>query len=98
MKISTSSVIAQTDAIHLNSRREDDGGEDDDSDDWDTIVNYLCSLKDVRDARRNSTLAENVATRNCNIQHSTALLNDNISKPLSSPVSELTSCTLLPLT
>ena len=96
MKISTSSVIAQTDAIDLNSRREDDGGEDDD--DWDTIVNDLCSLKDVRDARRNSTLAENVATRNCNIQHSTALLNDNISKPLSSPVSELTSCTLLPLT
>ena len=46
------------DAIDLNSRREDDGGEDDDDDNWDTIVNDLCSLKDVRDARRNSTLAE----------------------------------------
>ena len=89
------------DAIDLNSRREDDGGEDEDEEDRDTIVNDLCSLKDV-------TLAENVgvltllphsSTRNCNIQYSSALMNDNISKPLSSPVLELNSpCTLFPLT
>jgi hypothetical protein len=93
------------DYIDLNSRREDDDDDDDedDNDDWDTnvIVNGRGSPKDVRDcdAQRDVTLAENVGvltllphclTRNCNIQHSSALLNGNISNPLS-PVSELTS-------
>ena len=105
--MTTSSVIAQKDAIDLDSRREDDN----EYDPWDIIVNdlYSSNLKDVRYyyPQRDATLAENIgastllphsSTRNCNIQHPSALLNGNISKSLS-PVSELTSpCTLFPLT
>jgi hypothetical protein len=54
-KTPASPVIAQTDAIDLNSRRDDD-------DDLDTNVSSLGSPKDVRDcdAQRDPTLAENV--------------------------------------
>ena len=106
-KTPASSVIAQIDARGLNSREEDD--DDDDDDDLDTNVNGWGTPEDVRDCDGQSdpTLAENVgvstllpcsSTRNYLIQHPSALLSDNISKPLSS-VSEVTSpCMLFPLT
>ena len=94
-------MIAQVDAIDLNSRIDDD-----DDDDQNTNVNASGwgSPEDVRDcdAKGDPTLAEDVgvltllprsSTRNRYIQHPSASLNGNISKPLS--VSELTSlCTL----
>ena len=94
-----SSVIGQMDPSDLHSRRDGD---------WDTNTNGCGSPNDVKDcdAQRDPTLAESVgvltlfprsSTQNCYIQHPSALLSGNISKPLS--VSEFTSpCTLFPLT
>ena len=107
-KIPASSVIAQMemDAIGLNSRRDDD-----DLVTTGNVNRWGTSPKDVRDcnAQRGPSLAENVgiliclhasSTRNCCIQHPSALMSGNISKSLSS-ISDPTSnspCTLLPLT
>ena len=54
------SVIAQMDAIDLNSRRDDD--DDDDDDDWGTNVNSWGSPKDDMDcdAQGGPSLAKNV--------------------------------------
>jgi hypothetical protein len=96
-KTPASSVVAQMDASDLNSRRDDDR---------DINTNVCDSPNDVRTAMPKGilpwqkmlggilTLLPRSSTRNCYIQHPSALLSGNISKPLSS-VSELTSpCTL----
>ena len=59
-KTPTSSLIAQMDAIDLNSPRDGGGGEDDD--DWDPNVNGGGSPKDDRDldAQGDPSVAKNV--------------------------------------
>ena len=98
-----SSVVAQMDAVNLNSGRGDDNDEDED----DLGANVNGSPKDnrERDAQGDPknvgvlTLHSLYSTRNFYIQHPSTLLSGNISRPLFS-VSELSSpCTLfVPLT
>ena len=61
-KTPTSSLIAQMDAIDLNSPRDDDDGGGEDDDDWDPDVNGGGSPKDDRDldAQGDPSVAKNV--------------------------------------
>ena len=88
---------------------EEEEEDDDDDSNYNANANGWVSPKDVRDcdAQRGSTLAENVgvltllprsSTLNCYIQHSSALLSGNISKPLSSVLEFTSPRTLFHLT
>ena len=88
---------------------EEEEEEDDDDSNYNSNANGWVSPKDVRDcdAHGGPTLAENVgvltllprsSTLNCYIQHSSALLSGNISKPLSSVLEFTSPRTLFHLT